>query len=549
MPLRYKQALIGILGLIFLASLIYVQGMEVARKREEAGLAVHTVAIPATSAACVECHDKLSPGIIDHWQGSTHAEKGVGCVECHKADARDADAYSHYGQTIATIVTPRDCSSCHPKEFEQFEHSHHAKAGNILASLDNFLAETVEGARQPFNPHSPTPGADVTEVNGMASANTGCRQCHGSKVALEAEDGSVITFEDLKPDEDGRPTNTAVLASIKKNADGQPVLHAESWPNTGIGRLNLDGSLGSCSACHSRHDFSPRRARQPENCGKCHLGPDHPQKEIYDESKHGVAFRDLKDHMNLDSTDWVLGEDYTQAPTCATCHMSAHSRGQEVTHDPGERISWTNRPPISLKMDTDEDHAVVKETDPTKRQELIADSWQDKRERMKQVCLHCHTSNYVNAFYQQYDEFVINYNEKFAKPGTKIMTALRESNMITSIDFDEEIEWTWFYLWHHEGRRARHGASMMAPDYAHWHGMYEVAERFYMELIPMAREIAAQAAEEGDAQGAENVNTVIDEILARPEHEWFESMKKAKAEETASGLRARREGAESAGGG
>ena len=184
-----------------------------------------------------------------------------------------------------------------------------------------------------------------------------------------------------------------------------------------------------------------------------------------------------------------------------------------------------------------------------KRQELIADSWQDKRERMKQVCLHCHTSNYVNAFYQQYDEFVINYNEKFAKPGTKIMTALRESNMITSIDFDEEIEWTWFYLWHHEGRRARHGASMMAPDYAHWHGMYEVAERFYMELIPMAREIAAQAAEEGDAQGAENVNTVIDEILARPEHEWFESMKKAKAEETASGLRARREGAESAGGG
>ena len=55
--------------------------------------------------------------------------------------------------------------------------------------------------------------------------------------------------------------------------------------------------------------------------------------------------------------------------------------------------------------------------------------------------------------------------------------------------FDEEIEWTWFYLWHHEGRRARHGASMMAPDYAHWHGMYEVAERFYMELIPQAREI------------------------------------------------------------
>ena len=31
---------------------------------------------------------------------------------------------------------------------------------------------------------------------------------------------------------------------------------------------------------------------------------------------------------------------------------------------------------------------------------------------------------------------------------------------------------------------------MMAPDYTHWHGMYEVAERFYMELIPQARELA-----------------------------------------------------------
>ncbi len=25
---------------------------------------------------------------------------------------------------------------------------------------------------------------------------------------------------------------------------------------------------------------------------------------------------------------------------------------------------------------------------------------------MKQVCLHCHTPDYVNGFYQQYDEFV-----------------------------------------------------------------------------------------------------------------------------------------------
>jgi hypothetical protein len=99
---------------------------------------------------------------------------------------------------------------------------------------------------------------------------------------------------------------------------------------------------------------------------------------------------------------------------------------------------------------------------------------------------------------------------------------LREKKLITAKEFDEEIEWTWFYLWHHEGRRARHGASMMAPDYAHWHGMYEVAERFYQQLIPQARELAHKAEEAGKTEEAEAVRKVILDILARPEHQWFE---------------------------
>lgn len=526
MSLKTKQLIIGFLGILFLVSLVFVQWMEITRKQEEAGLAVHRVSVPASSTTCVSCHqqESQSPGIVDHWRGSTHAAKGVGCVECHKAEKDDVDAFEHYGETIATIVTPKDCSRCHKKEYEEFEHSHHAKAGNILASLDNFLAETVEGSRVPFNPHSPTPGMEVDMVNGMASVNVGCKQCHGSKIAIQGKDGRLITVDDLKPDENGHPTNLDAVKLVKRNDKGMPVFDEGSWPNTGIGRLNLDGSLGSCSACHSRHDFSPRRARQPENCGKCHLGPDHPQKEIYEESKHGVAYRDLKHHMNLDAADWVLGRDYTQAPTCATCHMSGNTRNNgQVTHDPGKRISWTNRPPISMVMDTDEKGAVVKETDPQKRADLVAHSWQDKRKEMKKVCLHCHTDNYVNAFYKQYDDFVVNYNEKFAKPGTKIMTALLENGLRSKADFDEEIEWTWFYLWHHEGRRARHGASMMAPDYAHWHGMYEVAERFYMELIPQAREIADHAIEHGESAAGERVLAVIDEILARPEHQWFEA--------------------------
>jgi hypothetical protein len=308
----------------------------------------------------------------------------------------------------------------------------------------------------------------------------------------------MVTVDDLKPGLDGKPTNAEAVAKIARSADGRPMLHPGTWPNTGIGRINLDGSVGSCSACHSRHDFSRRRARQPESCGKCHMGPDHPQKEIFEESKHGIAYRDLKDHMNLDAGNWVLGKDYAQAPTCATCHMSGNSRNNGVvTHDPGERISWTNRPPVSQIMDTDEKHKVVTESDPEKRRAMVVDTAEQKRNRMKDVCLHCHADGYVNAFYKQYDDLVVLFNEKFAKPGQAIMAALRKNNLITPLEFDESIEWSWYLLWHHEGRRARMGASMMGPDYTHWHGMYEVAERFYQHLIPEAREITAKAAAAG----------------------------------------------------
>lgn len=198
-------------------------------------------------------------------------------------------------------------------------------------------------------------------------------------------------------------------------------------------------------------------------------------------------------------------------------------------------------------MDTDADGNVIKTTDPAERKRLLRNQDENgkelgeekgetaavKRGRMKDVCAACHTPDYVNGFYKQYDAFVVLYNEKFGHPSAAIMKALSGNGLLTATKFDEEIEWTYFYLWHHEGRRARHGASMMAPDYAHWHGAYEVAERFYMQLIPQAREIIEHARAEGKTAQADAVQAVIEEILARPEHAFFETEKKQRAAEAA----------------
>lgn len=413
------------------------------------------------STACVACHKEENASVYQQWGRSKHFRANVGCYECHKADPSDKDAITHKKFTISVIVSPKDCARCHEGVVNQFDKSHHADAGKIMGSLDNVLAEVIEG-HETFN------GASPVAVNG-------CWQCHGSEIKV-LKDGS---------------------------------LDPATWPNSGIGRLNPDGSKGACSACHQRHEFSAAQARRPENCGKCHLGPDHPQKEIYDESKHGINFYANVDKMNLASSKWIPGEDYDAAPTCATCHMSA-TKEMPVTHDVGSRISWTLRPPVSEKIDAQ----AIKAGKTTK-------SWEDRRGDMKNVCQSCHSPKTVENFYQQFDSLVNLYNDKFAIPGTGIMKALKDNKLINDVQFDEKIEWTWYEIWHHEGRRARHGASMMAPDYTQWHGMYEVAKHFYTDFLDEADQLIEKAAKNGNEKGAKAVRKVIDDILADPKHEWF----------------------------
>ncbi|RMF78770.1 MAG: hypothetical protein D6739_11525 [Nitrospirae bacterium] len=165
--------------------------------------------------------------------------------------------------------------------------------------------------------------------------------------------------------------------------------------------------------------------------------------------------------------------------------------------------------------------------------------WKQRRANMQDVCLACHNENYVSAFYEQYDALIKLYNEKFGAPGVKLMKMLKKGGLITAQPFDEKIEWTWFLIWHHQGRRARHGASMMQPDYTHWHGLFEVAEAFYTELIPEAREKVEAGKKAGGkkAKAARAVEKYIDELLNSENHRWF--IGKMSAEEKARRARER----------
>ena len=116
--------------------------------------------------AKLDRHQKqATPLVVEQWEQSRHAAVGIACFECHQADKSRPEAFQHYGQMIAVIVSPNRCGACHGEEVKQFEASHHAAAGEILGSLDNVLGDVVEG-----------PPASVS----------GCQKCHGSRVKVLA---------------------------------------------------------------------------------------------------------------------------------------------------------------------------------------------------------------------------------------------------------------------------------------------------------------------------------------------------------------------------
>lgn len=471
--------------------------------------------ITAANKLCVSCHRNHAPALVQEWEYSRHARHGIGCVDCHKANSGEIDAWQHMGVWISALVTPKDCAGCHAQEYEEFSKSHHAKAGEILASLDNVLAEKVAGL-----------------PNNIADATNGCWQCHGSMIKFKRDaQGNVVKAE-----------------------NGKPVLDPDTWPNSGMGRLNPDGSKGSCHACHSRHAFEAKLSRSPENCGKCHMGPDHPQIEVYNESKHGIAFYANRNRMALDKErDWILGKDYSAAPTCATCHIGSYMTPQGVfkgnNHEIGNRISWTLRPVVSSKINLIiyedgykedypekkslpkigeevqtieklyESEILVNKTIPRRVAKIV--TWNERREQMKGVCRNCHNDTHIDNFYKQFDDLVVLYNEKFAKPAQVFMNELIADGVLNPYaPFEHEVQWIFWELWHHEGRRARHGASMMGPDYTHWHGMYEVAKHFYLKFLPAVVKAAAQKSPEMQLK----YENKIDKMLTQDEHLWIKGL-------------------------
>lgn len=368
---------------------------------------------------CVVCHARNTPGIVEQYGHSSMAAAEVACRDCHEVDSDYPGAIEHEDTYVLNQPTTAMCETCHENEVAQFNQSRHALPAYVAYAGQ----ETLSPEHLEMYQSVPEGGFSDEKIRARNS--------------LHAIEGPAITR-----------------------------FACESCHN--IGKPAADDSVGQCQDCHLRHEFSLEQVRKPETCNACHIGPDHPQWEIYQESPHGIAYATNGHTWDWEAEPGTLDSTNFPAPTCATCHMSGFGP-TGTTHDVGDRLTWYLAAPVSPRRPT----------------------WQDNMIRMQGVCSECHNKNFIETFYSDADKAVEQVNA-WVVESDEIIQPLKDNGLLTAQPFDEPIDFVYFNLWHHWGRTAKFGSWMQGADYVQWHGAYEILNE-RAELIEMVNDKLEQA--------------------------------------------------------
>ncbi len=378
-------------GLVFISINQSVQSLTNATEPRDA--------LATSNDDCVTCHRDETPGIVQQYSFSTMAAAEVSCRDCHEVQREYPMAVEHEGTFILSAPTSGMCAECHQQEVAEFNQSRHGLPAYIavFGSKDLSVEHLALYESIPEGQYAPDKSRNaIAALEGPDMTKFTCEGCHN------------------------------------------------------VGKPAADGSVGQCQKCHLRHQYSLEQARKPETCNACHIGPDHPQFEIYQESPHGIAYATMGDNWHWDAEAGTLSTEDFPAATCAICHMSGFGN-QSTTHDVGDRLTWYLFAPVSTRRP----------------------NWEDNMNAMQGICIECHNENFISNFYIDADKATERVNIWVLK-SQEIIKPLQEAGLLTAAPFDEPIDYTFFNLWHHWGRTAKFGTWMQGPDYAQWHGAYEV---------------------------------------------------------------------------
>ena len=211
------------------------------------------------------------------------AADGGDCLGCHRnatpAAVRSWEGSAHAGQVC--------CAACHGTDHDAMKAGTAPVTIAACAGCHPQAAAGHRASRHGLGLHS---GWGCTR-NSPQKDPAECRFCHQAG--------------------DAAPLSTVECARFLKQS---PAMRE-------IGCNRCHRVESSCAACHGAHTTDLAIVRAPQVCAVCHMGPDHPQWEMWSTSRHGT----------LATTAPGLG------PTCQDCHLpgGSHDVSAGLTATPG----------------------------------------------------------------------------------------------------------------------------------------------------------------------------------------------------------------------
>jgi len=386
------------------------------------------------------------------------------CVECHKS-------------TTPNIVT-------------DWQLSKHGQAG--------FDCSTCHGDQH-------TSATDVAKAE-IPTPET-CATCHDEKVKQYKAGKHAMAWTAMK----AMPTmhfQPSILIDGMKGCGGCHKIGVKTASEIKDLKKSSPGfGTASCDACHTRHLFSVEEARQPQACETCHTGFDHPQWEMYSNSKHGVRYL-LKQNKVLPAG--------VSAPTCQTCHMQ---NGQHEV-----RTAWgflAVRLPMPENIVWKEDRTAILQAlgvldptgNPTSRlnavkgvqlARLTQEDWQKERDKMVATCTQCHSATFAKSELEKGDQMIADIDHLMAEAIRTVAGLYKDGllakpanysyafpDILTFHDAPTPIEEQLFVMLLEHRNRAFQGLFHANPDYAWWYGWSEM-RRDLTDIKAMADQLRRQ---------------------------------------------------------
>ena len=393
----------------------------------------------------------------------------------------------------SSIILGDDCMECHskvtPNIVSDWKLSKHSQQDDLV-DCATCHGENHKSAEDVAYVEIPTP-----EI---------CEACHETQVEQFTKGKHAAAWAAMN----AMPTTHWLPMSLSEGMKGCGGCHKIGLKSESeIQNLKSQGAgfgVASCDACHTRHLFSVKEAKQPQACQTCHMGFDHPQWEMYSASKHGVRYL-LKQNNTLPET--------VAAPTCQTCHM------QDGNHE--VRTPWGFLA-VRLPLPEDEhwkaDQVTILQAlgvldpqgNPTARLDVVKaadvarltkEDFDRERNKIIATCNQCHSVNFAKAELAKGDSLIKEADHLLAEAIRIIADLYRDGvldkpesyayafpDLLTFHDAPTPIEQKLFVMHLEHRMRTFQGAFHNNPDYSLWYGWSEM-KRDLADIQLMAEEL------------------------------------------------------------